>query len=89
MLFNQASNNILNSLKTENGKKVLSIILGLGIASMFRKVCTQNNCLIINGPNPKETNNISYKMNGDESSKNKCYIYKRYPINCPIKKDKL
>ena len=33
-------------LNTEVGQRIVSIILGLGLASIFRKVCSNNNCLV-------------------------------------------
>ena len=33
--------------ETDSGKIIISIILGLGLASMFRKICNENNCLVI------------------------------------------
>ena len=41
-------------LNTDLGRKIISIILGLGFASMFRKVCESNSCLVIKGPKVKE-----------------------------------
>ena len=31
---------------TETGKIIMSILLGFGLASLFRKVCKEHNCLI-------------------------------------------
>jgi len=62
-------------LKTDTGKNIISIILGLGLASMFRKVCKNNNCLIIKGPKSKDMNKY-YRID------KKCYKYNPYPINC-------
>tara|TARA_B110000259_G_scaffold49535_1_gene58100 strand:- start:5182 stop:5385 length:204 start_codon:yes stop_codon:yes gene_type:complete len=62
-------------LETENGKIIISVILGLGLASMFRKICNTNNCLVIKGPKLKEMNKY-YRI--DKT----CYKYKPYPIEC-------
>ena len=32
------------------GQKLISILLGLGLATLFRKVCNDRNCLIFKGP---------------------------------------
>ena len=32
------------------GKFIISIILGLGIAALFRKVCNNNKCIVIKAP---------------------------------------
>ena len=62
------------------GIKLLSIILGLGLASIFRKVCSNNNCLVIKGPKIVEMDKY-YKID------KKCYKYNPYPINCPNKEN--
>ena len=35
---------------TERGKIIMSIILGFGLASLFRTVCKDKNCLIFHAP---------------------------------------
>tara|TARA_B000000557_G_scaffold231308_1_gene204555 strand:- start:176 stop:388 length:213 start_codon:yes stop_codon:yes gene_type:complete len=65
-------------LNTDLGRNMISIILGLGLASMFRKVCNNNTCLVIKGPKTAEMNKY-YKID------KKCYKYNPYPINCPNK----
>ena len=37
-------------LNSKMGKVALSIILGFGLATLFRKVCTDKNCIVFNGP---------------------------------------
>jgi len=63
---------------TDLGQTIVSIILGLGLAGIFRKSCKNNNCYIIKGPK-KEELNYHYKIDDI------CYKYTRYPINCPNK----
>ena len=67
-------------LNTEVGQRIVSIILGLGLASMFRKVCSNNNCLVIKGPKIVDMDKY-YKID------KKCYKYNPYPINCPNKEN--
>jgi hypothetical protein len=62
---------------TDFGQTIISIILGLGLAGIFRQVCNNDNCYIIKGPNKEKLNNY-YKIEND------CYKYQRYSINCPI-----
>jgi len=35
---------------TKTGKIVLSIILGLGLATLFRTVCKDKNCIVFKAP---------------------------------------
>ena len=41
---------IENLYSTVTGRYIISIILGLGISALFRKVCNERECLIIKGP---------------------------------------
>ena len=41
-------------LNNRVGVIVISIILGLGLASLFRRVCSGANCIIIKGPSTSE-----------------------------------
>ena len=61
---------------SENIKLIVSIILGLGIASLFKKVCEARNCIIIKGPSTTEIESSTYKFN------NKCYEYKSQKTTC-------
>ena len=42
--------NFKRLLETPMGISFISIILGLGLATLFRKVCTDKNCIVFNGP---------------------------------------
>lgn len=67
---------INNFVKSQEGSIVISIILGLGLASLFRKVCNENNCVIIKSPAYKDIENKVFKQ--DE----KCYTYKPERTKC-------
>lgn len=51
------------------GKIFISILLGLGLATFFRTVCTEKNCIRFAGPVISEVDQKIYK-HGD-----KCYKY--------------
>ena len=61
--------NVQRLLNTEYGRMIISILLGLGLASLFRKVCTDKNCIVFNGPIIGDVEGKTYKY-GD-----KCYKY--------------
>lgn len=63
---------------TETGKIIMSILLGLGLASLFRTVCKDKNCLIFHAPPLDQINNKIYK------SGNKCVTYKPIATKCSI-----
>ena len=49
------------------GKIVISIILGLGLATLFRKVCKDRDCIIFRAPDIKKIKDqILQKNNADE-----------------------
>lgn len=51
------------------GSIIISIILGLGLAAIFRRVCTEGNCIVIQGPDVQEVQKYFYKIN------DQCYKY--------------
>lgn len=63
------------------GSILLSVILGLGLASMFRKVCKGRNCIVHQGPPNHNTEKTVYLW------ENKCYKFKAVPTQCNGKKD--
>ena len=55
---------------------LISIILGLGLASLFRKVCTDGTCLQFRGPVISEVDGKTYQF-GEY-----CYKYDLFPVQC-------
>ena len=68
--------NVRRLLYTSFGKNLISIILGLGLASLFRKVCRERNCLIFKGPDISNIQKQTYQY-GD-----KCYNFKENAASC-------
>jgi len=64
---------------SELGLKFISILLGFGLASLFRQVCKDDKCRIIKGPNLKEIERQIYKID------DKCYKYKPVATVCDIR----
>jgi hypothetical protein len=62
--------NFKRLLNTDIGQTFISILLGLGLATMFRQVCEGKNCLIFNGPVINEIDGKIYKF-GEYCHKNK------------------
>ena len=61
---------------SETGKVMLSIILGLGLASLFRKVCKDKNCMVFKAPPLEETAGKTFRHD------DKCYQYKPVSTRC-------
>ena len=66
---------------SNEGKVLISIFIGLGLASLFRKVCNDKNCIDFKGPVLQDFEDQVYKHNG------KCYKYTVESSSCvPNKK---
>jgi len=67
-------------LDTELGRFFISILLGLGLATLFRKVCTDKNCIEFNGPIISDVDGKIFKTG------EKCYKYNASPTTCDANK---
>ena len=65
---------------TKTGKCIMSILLGFGLASLFRRVCKDKQCLIFNAPHLNQIQDKIHKYG------NKCYTY--VPESTKCSKDK-
>jgi hypothetical protein len=63
-------------IHSTTGKYIMSIIMGLGLATLFRQVCKGTKCRMINAPPLEDLDDQTYKING------KCYNYEKNPVNC-------
>jgi hypothetical protein len=71
-------------LHTVNGRYAISFILGMGLASLFRKVCKDRNCLVFEAPPLNEVTKNTYTYN------DKCYTFKERMTKCnPENKNKI
>ena len=72
--------NILNKMQTPIGKIIFSIILGIGLTSLFRKPCkdqdTADTCIKFKAPHLDDIINNTYEYD------NQCYNFKYSPITC-------
>lgn len=62
--------------KNKHIKIILSVIWGLGLASLFKKVCKGRKCIEYKAPSPDYIKNNIFSFN------DKCYKYKPKLINC-------
>ena len=58
------------------GRSVISILLGLGLATLFRKVCNDRNCLIFKAPKIDKIDNQIFEFD------DKCYKFTKKAITC-------
>ena len=68
--------NFKRLLNTPIGQVFISILLGLGLATLFRKACNDKNCIVFNGPVISEFDGKIYK-HGE-----KCYKYSTRSTGC-------
>jgi hypothetical protein len=62
------------------GRIVISILLGLGLATIFRKVCKERKCLVFKAPKISEVKGQVFKFDG------KCYKYREEATKCDSNK---
>ena len=65
---------------TPTGRLLMSILLGFGLASLFRTVCKERNCIIFHAPPLEKIQDKVYKHN------NKCYKYEAISTKCDSNK---
>lgn len=58
------------------GKYIISILLGLGIATVFRRVCKDRSCLVFKAPTMNKIKNQVFKFD------DKCYVFKEHGRKC-------
>jgi len=66
---------------SNTGKILMSIILGIGLATFFRTACKGRNCRVITCPPIEEIEDQTYKFN------DKCYKFEKQAINCEKNKN--
>ena len=67
-------------IHSKTGKIIMSILLGFGLATLFRTVCKDKDCIVFHAPPLEEINEKIYKFD------NKCFQYKPVPTKCDPKK---
>ena len=64
---------IINSTR---GKYLFSVLLGLGLATIFRKACNSRNCLLFKAPTLEKIKGKVFGYN------NKCYKFVEKATSC-------
>jgi len=70
--------NLGKFVHTETGRYIMSILLGLGLASLFRSICKDKNCMIFHAPPLDNFKDKIFKSNG------KCVKYNAVATKCSI-----
>ena len=73
--------NLKRLIYSDVGRIVISMILGLGLATLFRKVCKDRDCIVFKAPDVKKIEQQIFKF------KDKCYKFTHNIEKCnPNKK---
>ena len=70
-------------INSRTGKYLMSILLGLGLATIFRRICKGSRCNVVKAPPMEEIDGQIYKFDG------KCYEMKTNQITCDSKRKTL
>jgi hypothetical protein len=63
-------------IQTDRGKILISILLGLGFATLFRKSCKDKECIEFKGPKLSDIKGKVYQY------ENQCYEFAPNPVKC-------
>jgi hypothetical protein len=66
---------------SSNGKILMSIILGFGLATFFRVACKGKRCRVLSSPPMEDIEDQIYKFDG------KCYKLEKSAIKCDTHKN--
>ena len=70
---------VQNIMYTDRGRFILSIILGLGLATIFRNYCKGKNCYDFIGPKQKEIKDMVFSF---DSNNSQCYVMREKTVAC-------
>jgi len=73
---------MLSFLETKVGTIIISVILGLGLSTLFKKACKGRKCIIINSPSKDKVDDKVFQYKGDKT----CYKYDSYITKCDKEK---
>jgi len=68
--------NLSQTMSSHYGPIIISIILGFGLATLFRRACHGDGCVVVKSPDLKEIQSNTYKY-GDS-----CYKYTPHMTPC-------
>lgn len=72
--------NLRRLVNSPTGRIIISIVLGLGLASLFYKVCKDKDCIHFSGPIIKQVDGKIFQYD------HKCFKYDAVPVTCNDKK---
>lgn len=70
-----------NFINSQSGKYIMSILLGFGLATLFRQMCTGKDCLKYYAPPLEEIDDQIYNFD------NECFKLQKNAVKCDTKKE--
>jgi len=68
---------MIEAFNNPTGRSVIAILLGLGLASMFRKTCVGDRCVVVRAPDEHKVAGQVFKF------KEGCYEFVPEFVECP------
>lgn len=68
-------------LNSDAGKYIISILLGIGLSTLFRNACNDRKCIVFKAVAPEKVNDKIFKIGND------CYQYRSKQIECSKNKE--
>lgn len=63
--------------KDPTARSVVFVLLGFGLAAMFRSSCKGQRCVVVEAPDPKKIEGKTFAFDG------KCYKFEANTVSCP------
>ena len=63
-------------LNSNAGKYIISILLGIGLSTLFRNACNDRKCIIFKAVSPEKVKDKVFKIEDD------CYTYNSKQVQC-------
>jgi hypothetical protein len=77
---------LTKAMSTPAGSIIISVILGLGLAALFRKVCHGDGCVVIKAPDASDLQKFVYRIGGGVHGNDaSCFKYTPEDVPCPMK----
>lgn len=72
------TNSAVSSILSDRfGAIIVSVILGLGLAAIFRATCHGDACIVVHGPPRDQIDGHVYRID------DQCFKYTSYAVGCP------
>jgi hypothetical protein len=73
--------NLATAMNSPLGSIIISVILGLGLAALFRTVCHGDGCMIVKAPDLNDLQKYVYRTGSSKGAT--CYKYSPEEVACP------